>query len=93
MRVGRASGLGPQERLKGTGMPRLGRGRKQLALESLVCPLGRSSIAEVLAPEKGPHLLTGAHLDLADGVDGPHSQENLLEDPAQARATHPKKPN
>lgn len=72
-------------------MPRLGRGRRQLAFaESLACPLGQSSVAEVLAPEKGPYLLTGAHLVLADGVDSPHSQENLLEAPAQAQGNAPK---
>lgn len=92
MRVGRASGLGLQERFEGHRDARAGEGQEAVGLwESLVCPLGESSVAEVLVPGKGPHLLTGAHLVLADGVEGPHSQENLLEDPAQAQAARPKK--
>lgn len=97
MWVGRALGLGLQERFEGHRDARAGEGQETVGLwESLVCPLGESGIAKVLAPEKGPHLLIGTHLVLvvlADGVMDHHPQENLLEAPAQAQATHSKKPD
>lgn len=52
--------------MKGTRMPGLGRGRKQLAFGRTCCvPLGRvASVAKLqklrsVAPERGPHLLPG----------------------------------
>lgn len=62
MRVGRALGLGLQERFEGHRDARAGEGQETVGLwESLVCPLGKSGITKVLDPEKRtspPHWYT-----------------------------------
>lgn len=90
MRIGRASSLGLQKRFEGHRDAPAGEEQEAVGLwETLVCPLGKSSIAVVQAPEaevrapgKRPHLLTGAPLVLAGGLGpppsgGPPSQHRL----------------